>query len=156
MRRTLPRAINVYAPVAIWLGVIFYLSTGGGSATETSRIIGPLIKFFFPDVAPETLQLIHGLVRKAAHVTEYAILAALATRAFLASEVSLLVRNWAAWAILLVAATAAIDEFNQSFNVLRTGSPWDVALDISGGVLAVTIIWLFRRRRAARHGSVPE
>lgn len=137
----------VYAPVFVWLGVIFFLSSGSGSSAETSRIIGPLIKFFFPAVEEATLQSIHAFVRKAAHVTEYAILAALAARAVLATNVPWLKNFWPALPFLLVVATASADEYNQSFNPMRTGTPWDVLLDISGGSLAVFLIWIFRRSK---------
>lgn len=136
-----------YAPVLFWLCVIFYLSSGSGSASETSRIIGPLIRFFFPDVEAGTLQTIHGLVRKSAHVTEYAILAALAARVTLSSATPLIRNNWPVIPFLLVVTIAAADEYNQSFNILRTGSPWDVLIDISGGTLALVVIWLFLRRK---------
>lgn len=137
-----------YAPVLFWLGVIFYLSSGSGSASETSRIIGPLVRFFYPAVDEMTLQTIHWLVRKAAHVTEYAILAALAARAVLGTRVEWLRNFWLLLPLLLVVVTASADEFNQSFNVQRSGSAWDVILDISGGALALALIWLFRRQQA--------
>lgn len=140
-----------YAPVLFWLGVIFYLSSGSGSASETSRIIGPLIKFFFPTVDESTLQTIHGLIRKAAHVTEYAILAALAARAVLSTKVSWLRKYWPILPFLLVVVTASADEYNQSLNPKRTGTPWDVLLDISGGVLALVLIRLiFKPNRTDR------
>lgn len=136
-----------YAPVVFWLGVIFLLSSGTGSAIETSRIIGPLLKFFFPSLEPATAQFIHGLIRKAAHVTEYAVLAALAARAFKSTAVAWLNRYWLIWAVLLVVITATTDELNQSFNRRRTGSGWDVVLDISGGLLGMSLFWLWTRRR---------
>lgn len=132
-----------YAPALFWLGVIFYLSSGSGASTETSRIIGPLIAFFFPSADETTIQLVHAAIRKTAHVTEYAILAALAARAFLSSDVPWLQNKWAVWAMALVAVTASLDEFNQSFNSMRSGSPFDTLLDISGGLLAVILVWLF-------------
>lgn len=135
----------VYAPVLLWLSVIFYLSSGSGSASETSRIIGPLIKFLFPSVEEATLQMIHGLIRKAAHVTEYAILAALAARVTLSSPVTWIRRFWPVLPFALVIATASADEYNQSFNPQRTGTPWDVLIDIAGGALALLIISIFKK-----------
>lgn len=139
--------LTAYAPLFLWLGVIFYLSSGRGSLAETSRIIGPLIAFFFPSADEGTIRLIHVAVRKAAHVTEYAILAALASRAFLRSPVSWLSKYWGLWAFLLVAIAASLDEFNQSFNVMRTGSPLDSLLDISGGLLAIFLVRMFVNRK---------
>lgn len=136
-----------YAPLFLWLGVIFFLSSGSGSSAETSRIIGPLIAFFFPTADEGTIALVHAAVRKAAHVTEYAILAGLASRAYLSSSTAWLRNYWVVWAILLVAVTASIDEYNQSFNVVRTGSPLDSLLDICGGLLAIALIRPLVKRR---------
>lgn len=136
-----------YAPLFLWIGVIFFLSSGSGSSAETSRIIGPLIAYFFPNADEGTVALVHAAVRKAAHVTEYGILAALASRAFLRSSAPFLRNYWVLWAIIIVAAIAFLDEFNQSFNVLRTGTPMDSLLDICGGLLAISLIRPFVNRR---------
>jgi VanZ family protein len=138
--------VLTYAPVLLWIGIILFLGSGSGSSAQTSRIIGPLIEFFFPNADSVFVQSVHGLIRKCAHVTEYGILAALTSRAILILPGGWLRRNWALPAVALVALVASIDEFNQSFNPQRTSSPRDVLLDISGGLLAVVLIWIFRRR----------
>jgi len=139
--------LYAYAPIFLWVGVIFFLSSGSGSSAETSRIIGPLIKFFFPSADETIIATANTVIRKTAHLTEYAILASLASRAFLNSSKGWIVGRWSLLAIGLVAVTASIDEFNQSFNVLRTGSSSDTLLDISGGTLAVALIWIVRNRK---------
>ncbi len=136
-----------FAPIFFWLGVIFLLSSSVGASAESSRFVGPIVKFFFPNIDTPTLAIVHGLVRKTAHVTEYAILAALATRAVFSLKSGWARRYWPLFPILLVVITAAADEYNQSFNALRTGSPWDVVLDISGGLMAIASIWLYRKRK---------
>ena len=110
---------------------------------RTSLIIRPLLEFLFPDATPETITFYHGIVRKLAHLTEYAILGVLAMRSFWNSRAVLA-------SLLTVIAVAAADEFFQSFNPARTGSPVDVAIDITGGILAIGVVWLIRRRRLAR------
>jgi len=48
-------------------------------------------------------------------------------------------------------ATAILDEWHQSSDLSRTGTPWDVALDLAGGVLFLAIalfglkLWQARR-----------
>lgn len=134
-----------YAPLILWVCVIFLLSSPQGSMSETSRIIGPLITFFFPEMPEASRQIIHGYVRKTAHFTEYAMLAFLTARAC-AATLSL-----ARWRYLVpvasVSAVAFLDEFNQTFLASRTGSIWDVALDISGGIVMITALWLIGRPR---------
>lgn len=134
-----------YAPVLLWIGVIFLMSSPEASFSQTSRIIGPLLHFFYPSIAPETEALIHGYVRKTAHFSEYAVLAFLACRACSFST-SLFVRKWRyLLPLMLVIAIASLDEFNQSFEASRTSSVWDVALDISGGMAMLIFLWAVRR-----------
>lgn len=130
----------------LWIGVIFFLSSPEGSSYQTSRIIGPLLHFFIPNILPETEAVIHGFVRKCAHVTEYAVLAFLAIRAFSISALSVLRHKSFLFALLLVVLIASLDEINQSFEASRTSSFWDVLLDISGGLVMTASFWLFRRR----------
>ena len=88
--------------------------------SNTSRFIRPLLEFLFPAAPEVTLHIYHGYIRKAAHFTEYAILAFLAVRALTAYA---RLHKWRySLALLLVVAVAAIDEFNQSFEISRTGS----------------------------------
>lgn len=136
-----------YAPIVLWLAVIFFFSSSAGAMTETSRFIGPLLQFFFPDMPYETRQVIHGLVRKLAHFTEYAILAFFAVRA-LSMSAPVFVRRWRyALAVVFVGIIASIDEINQSFEATRTGAIGDVLLDISGGAAMIFLLLLVKRPR---------
>ncbi|MBA2379250.1 MAG: VanZ family protein [Blastocatellia bacterium] len=148
------RRLSRYAPVLFWIGVIFYLSGGGGSFNETSRYVRPLLEFLFPTADVETLQLYHGYIRKLAHVAVYAVLGILAARAFTTSQMHTLRTRWPIAVLALVIAIALIDEFQQSFNDARTGAVGDVALDTLGGILAVAAFIilrkLWRRIRPAR------
>src|SRR5438034_7630764 len=71
-----------WLPPVLWMGVIMLLSTDTGSAAHTSELLLPLLHWLLPWASPGDLAAIHGLVRKGAHLTEYAILAALWYRAF--------------------------------------------------------------------------
>ncbi len=142
-----------YAPVLLWVGVIFFMSSPEASFSQTSRIIGPLLHFFYPSISPETEALIHGYVRKCAHFTEYAVLALFTCRACSLSG-SIFLRNWRyLLPILLVATVASLDEFNQSFEPSRTSSVWDVALDITGGLVMLILLWSIKRPRTPNTAS---
>jgi VanZ family protein len=65
----------------IWLCLIFIGSTDLMSAEQTSRIILPLLRWLKPDISMETIAQVQFVVRKCAHMTEYAILAMLLWRA---------------------------------------------------------------------------
>src|SRR3989442_3417362 len=71
-----------WLPPVLWMGVIMLLSTDTGSAAHTAELLLPLLDWLLPWASPGDLAAIHGLVRKGAHLTEYAILAALWYRAF--------------------------------------------------------------------------
>lgn len=133
-------AVIVYAPLLFWIGVIFFLSSPEASFDQTSRIIGPLLNFFFPNMPEATQAIIHGYIRKTAHFTEYAVLAFLAVRAFSRSATQPLQKRRYILPLILVAVVSSLDEFNQSFEASRTSSIWDVALDISGGLVMVVVL----------------
>ena len=115
--------------------------------SQTSRFIRPLLEFLFPAASEQTLIIYHGYIRKAAHFTEYAVLALLAGRALSISAYARLHKWRCAFALLLVIGIATIDEFHQSFEISRTGSILDVLLDISGGVVMIATLFLLKLPR---------
>lgn len=130
-----------YAPLFIWIGVIFYLSSDSGSMTNTSRFLRPILVFLFPSADETTLLFYHGIVRKLAHFTEYAILGALAVRAFVRSQYRY------AFSLLIVVAVAFADEFGQSFRPSRTASIVDVGIDIAGGLVIIASLYILILKR---------
>jgi VanZ family protein len=152
-RRTMWRARAWrYGPLLVWMVLIFLFSTGGMSASNTSRIIRPVLLWLFPDISEERLALVHFIVRKAAHFTEYAILALLAARAFLGSSREILRRGWFAASLALVIIYALSDEYHQRFVPTRTGSVYDSLIDISGGLAALLCLTLRRKARMKDEG----
>ncbi|HMF56530.1 MAG TPA: VanZ family protein [Pyrinomonadaceae bacterium] len=140
-----------YGPLLLWLGLIFFASTGEFSAENTSLIIGPLLHWLFPNISDERVQLVHFIVRKLAHFSEYAVLALLAARAFINSSHDAINRNWFLISLLLIAVYALSDEFHQSFVATRTASIYDSMIDSSGGLVALLLLaWRRRRMRGAR------
>ena len=110
------------------------------SAEHTSRFLVPFFLWLKPDISVESLTLIHICVRKAAHLTEYAILALLLARALFHgtnlkwARSTLIVSAWIACALV-----AAGDEFRQSFVESRGASPWDVMIDSGGAIFGLLI-----------------
>lgn len=147
------KLVRAYLPVALWMLVIFTASTGAGSVENTSRILGPIIRWFKPDVSPELIFQIQFLVRKAAHFTEFGLLAALTWRARRQSLGERLI--WkpveAMWILFFCFAYAVSDEFHQSFSPTRQASGWDIMIDTFGAGLALMFI-RWSCRRAARRG----
>ncbi|HYY94560.1 MAG TPA: VanZ family protein [Pyrinomonadaceae bacterium] len=141
-----------YGPVAAWVCFIFFASTASFSASNTSRIIRPLLLWLSPGISEAAINQVHFLVRKAAHFTEYAVLALLAARAFRSSPRRALSARWWLASFALVACVALSDEYHQSFVPSRTASVYDSLLDMTGGAaaLACTALWLALRRRSRR------
>jgi VanZ family protein len=138
--------VRRYAPLVVWMGFIFFASTGEFSAGNTSRIIGPLLRWLFPGISEENLLLAHYITRKVAHFTEYAILAWFAARAFTTSSQRTLRRQWFLISLLLVVAYSLSDEYHQSFVPSRTGTIYDSFIDMSGGLTELILYALWRRR----------
>lgn len=145
-----------FAPLVVWITIILILSSNFGSTSHTSVLIRPILVFLFPTAPDETIAIYHGYVRKAAHFTEYAILGLVAYRAFALITFESVRGRTHLIALAVVIATALVDEFNQSFNTVRTGSIYDILLDIFGGVTMIAIIWVFgrfNRSNATQSGS---
>ena len=132
------------------MAFIFFASTGEFSAANTSRIVGPIMRWLFPGISEENLALAHFIVRKAAHFTEYAILAWLAAYAFANSSRNAIRHHWFYVSLTLVILYALMDEYHQSFVQTRTASIYDSLIDMSGG-LAGLLGYLLRRRRREKN-----
>ena len=145
--------IGRYGPLILWLAFIFFASTGEFSAENTSRIIRPLLLWLFPGISEERLALAHFLIRKAAHFTEYAILALLSARAFSTSLKEMLRRHWFFISLALIILYALTDEYHQSFVPSRTSSIYDSLIDMSGGLTMLCLYALWRWRKAKKMKS---
>ncbi len=130
------KILKYWGPVVLWMGFTFLMSTGAFSASNTSLIIEPILKFLFPSISPHLLHLVHGVIRKLAHLTEYFILSLLLFRAFKGESIGDHGWRWAFSSILVVAIFAMTDEFHQMFVSSRTPSIVDVGIDTIGGILA--------------------
>ena len=142
------RFVRYWMPAIVWMAVIFLGSTDMLSAAHTSRFLVPFLRWLDPQISLAALNAIQFGIRKLAHLTEYAILAALLWRALRGgtrwqAKMSILVfLTWIACAIF-----AASDEFHQSFVPSRTSSPVDVMIDVIGALIGLAICLAFASRR---------
>jgi VanZ family protein len=145
------RFVKYWLPLLLWLGVIFLGSTDLMSAEHTSRFIVPFLRWLKPDISPETLASIHFIVRKCAHVGEYAVLALLLFRAaiFMTNlKRSLAVLHVSVWVACLFVAAA--DEFHQTFVASRGALIGDIMIDSGGAILGLLIGAAFVVSRSTR------
>lgn len=146
----------------IWMCVIFAFSaqnkeeSGAVSESFSYRMVTSTGHFFHwnldEDELHEIADAIEGFVRKAAHMSEYAILAILIFIWLGLWEMKLFRKSVAAFAVSAV--YAASDEFHQLFVPGRAGKVTDVLIDSSGALLGVVIfvalgelVRIMRRRK---------
>lgn len=129
--------LKYWLPVVLWMAIIFIASTDLMSAEHTSRIIGPFLHWIYPPISPLTVMRLQLAIRKAAHVSEYAVLALLLYRAFVHTVFFGRVILSGALVVLICAFYAVTDEFHQSFVPSRTASMRDVLIDGFGAAIAV-------------------
>ena len=126
-------------PPLCWTGLIAYFGGSQWGGAQTAAWLDPLLRALLPAASPEELAAAHLLIRKAAHVIEYAVLAGLWRRGV-----------GGAWAPLgLAVLTACLDELRQSFTPARVGSMADVLLDSAAAATALGLIALRARLRGA-------
>ena len=120
--------LSEWIPVLVWGAVIFTLSTSAFSAVNTSSVIDPMLRWMIPGISAASVDVVHMLVRKAAHFTEYGILFWLLVRGPMAQRPYL--------ALMLCVVYALTDEGHQAFVPGRTASLYDVALDSTGALFS--------------------
>jgi VanZ family protein len=142
--------LKYWMPLFIWFGVIFLGSTDLMSAEHTSRFLVPFLRWLKPNITAEAVVQIQFFVRKAAHLTEYAVLAILIWRALRHGTNLRAKRSVFFIAVWFVCAIFAVgDEFHQSFVAARKASPNDVLIDICGAIAGlITCMMLAARGRS--------
>ena len=129
------RLLSAWLPVVLWAAIILSAANDQFSDKNTEGWLDRL----FGRVRPE----INALMRKSAHVVEYAVLSLLAWRAR---------RTWVT-PLLISLLVASADETLQGLTATRTGSAADVALDMCGAVGALICVPAARARLLSRRAA---
>ena len=122
--------------VVAWAGLIFYLSTSGFGVGFTK--------------AANTSEVFHYLMRKAAHMAEYAVFCLLLYAAFLDADDFEWRPRLAVRSVVIASLYALTDEYHQTFVEGRTAAIIDCGIDIAGAALAVLIVLVWDRHRTGR------
>lgn len=164
MKRRVIVLVLMWTAVILWSAVIFLMSrqTGEESSQTSNSVTSKVVSVIFPDYdnLPEKEQndIFSGVsffVRKAAHFTEYFVLAFFA---FFASKSTFAAENIIkADTISLVISIlypflyAATDEIHQTAVAGRAGRLTDVIIDTCGAVAATLLCFAVTRRRKTNH-----
>ena len=128
----------------LWMLFIFVMSqTPGNDSSKQSNFIVDIIIHILP-ITRDTLSFI---VRKCAHMTEYAILAFLIYKTIVHIEKSL-VKSF-----IFTFLYACTDEFHQLFIAGRAGQFRDVCIDSTGALFMILIIYIINKRKDKKIGS---
>jgi len=158
--KSFARNFRYWLPALAWLGVIAFESFRLSSAVTGSWLLG-MLHFFNVQISAENFTHLHHFLRKAGHVTGYGLLSVLLFRSWFHTLVDStdastaggsrralkdkldahrnsrrIDPRWrsAALALSLTVLTAILDEWHQSFDLSRTGTFWDVVIDLAGGI----------------------
>jgi len=114
---------NYWLPVIVWMGVIFWLSS-------------------IPDLESGLKQ--DFILRKIAHILEYAILTFILIRALRIENLS--IKKTLIFSIIFAIFYSLSDEYHQTFIQGRQGGLKDVSID-SIGILLTSLIWYIKSRK---------
>lgn len=133
------KKVTAWLCALLWMGVIFMMSAlpgdvSGAQSGRVMQLVLSCVSFVFGSdaaarILPETL---HLLLRKGAHMAEYAVLFLLYYRALRISGA----RRPGVTALCLCACYAATDEGHQAFVADRGPSVIDVGVDTLGAAMA--------------------
>jgi|LSQX01.3.fsa_nt_gb VanZ family protein len=146
MKRFFYAQFKGWLPAVIWCVLIFWGSTDDVGGKATSQRVMTFLHENFPTLSWEQLAKTIFILRKACHLTEYGILAALVFFGFLRSGLVGWKRIWsfrmALLTFLICVGYAISDEFHQSFTSERYGSPVDVMIDSFGVLMGLSAMWV--------------
>lgn len=136
-----PRTVlRLWVPPLLWAGVILSASFDFFSAAHTAPWLADLLRLLGRPASGPGFEELHWIIRKGAHLSEYAILSALLFRALRGEETLPWKAIWAVVSIAVCLAVGGLDEWHQSFVPSRGSSPWDVLIDGTGAAFAQGII----------------
>lgn len=139
--------------IVLWMLVIFLFSSQNGdeSGQLSQGFLRKFILCFLPDnMNSNTVDFLEYILRKCAHMTEYAVLGIL---------ISLQIRLYQLFrqewkkilsAVISVMIYASTDEIHQLFIGGRTGRFTDVLIDTCGGLIGALLIYLIWKIRISK------
>ena len=143
---------------ATWVVMIFGLSRAPYSSASSARFLSMVLDWLSISVLSQNLVPMNNLLRKSAHLTEYAVLAVFLYNSLKPARDPFWSGKAAFWALLASGSYSITDELHQRFVPGRHASLFDCLLDITGAcvglfVLFDVIVVLGRKQTGWRHKS---
>jgi VanZ family protein len=139
-----PRVVLIWVVTLAWAGNITFLSTASFGGPVTGWLLAQLLSSLHIHLAHPTFEIVHFLIRKLAHCTEYAIFS-------LFLYFSINPRHPESWhtrralgAVVIAGLFSLTDEYHQSFVPGRTASIKDCGIDTFGALLAMLLLYAGR------------
>jgi VanZ family protein len=137
-----------HGPMVALMTAIFIISSDLGSADHTRPVLASIVKRFLPWLAhrmsPQIIDVTDFVIRKIAHVTEYAILSLLVSRSLAITKDTRAKPR--VLATMIASIYALSDEFHQSFVPSRGATYTDVMWDTLGASIGSGILYMAQGR----------
>ncbi|WP_300627523.1 VanZ family protein [uncultured Thomasclavelia sp.] len=136
------KKIRYFLPMIIWMIFIFIMSnTNGNDSSSQSNFFANIILQFI-NIDKETLTF---LIRKLAHISEYAILALFTYYALI--KIAFNKRIIFQITFLISFLYACSDEFHQLFISGRSGQFTDIIIDSTGCLIMLLFLYLWQKKK---------
>jgi VanZ family protein len=124
-----------------WSVNMFWMSTERFSGAHSESMLRVVLRLLDLSVSPSALDLVNSILRKVAHVTEYAILGLLIYRSLGNRVQSFSPLRVGTWCILSASVYSLTDELHQAFVPGRHASLVDCGIDTLGAAVAMLLVF---------------
>ena len=125
---------------ATWGLVIFDLSRAPYASASSRRFLSLALNWLSISILPHSLGLLNNLLRKSAHIMEFAVLAVLLYLSLKPTEDSYWSQKASFWALLASGCYSLADELHQVFIPGRHASLFDCLIDTTGALLGLFVL----------------
>jgi VanZ family protein len=149
------RLVLLWTVTAAWAAQIFAFSTATFGGVFTTWLLTQSLALFHLTVSHHTFILLHHLMRKSAHVTEYGLFSMLLYLS-LVKQPQVEWRKWMAlWSVAIAGIYSLTDEFHQRLVPGRGPSLRDCGIDTLGACLGMLLVYVAYRLSTRKRAPSP-